>query len=76
MPVNRFHIGREPPREPEIFHGYHILSRISGVVVSVLAIGPRVCGFESGQGDGFLRAIKIRSTSSFRIGSKAGCPMS
>jgi hypothetical protein len=24
------------------------------------------CGFESGQGDGFLRAIKIRSTPSFR----------
>jgi hypothetical protein len=33
-------------------------------VVSVLAIGPKVRGFKPGQGDGFLRAIKIRSTPS------------
>jgi hypothetical protein len=31
----------------------------------VLATGPKGCGFEAGQGDGFLRAIKIRSTPSF-----------
>jgi hypothetical protein len=31
----------------------------------VLAIGPKVCGFKPGQGDGFLRAIKICSTPSF-----------
>jgi hypothetical protein len=34
-------------------------------VVSVLATGPKGCGFEPSQGDGFLRAIKIRSTPSF-----------
>jgi hypothetical protein len=27
-------------------------------VVSVLATGPKDCGFEHGQGDGFLKAIK------------------
>jgi hypothetical protein len=32
------------------------------VVVSVLATGPKVCGFEPGESVGFLRAIKIRST--------------
>jgi hypothetical protein len=41
-------------------------------MVSVLATGPKGCGFEPGQGDGFLRAIKIRSTPSSRLGSKAG----
>jgi hypothetical protein len=35
-------------------------------VVSVLATGPKSCRFKPGQGDGFLRAIKIRSTPSFR----------
>jgi hypothetical protein len=40
-------------------------SRLDGVVVSVLAAGPKGCGFEPGQGDGFLRAIKIRSTPYF-----------
>jgi hypothetical protein len=34
-------------------------------MVSVLATGPKGCGFEPGQGVGFLRAIKIRSTPSF-----------
>jgi hypothetical protein len=34
-------------------------------VFSVLATGPYGCGFEPGQGDGFLRAIKISSTHSF-----------
>jgi hypothetical protein len=33
-------------------------------VVSVLATGPKRRGFEPGQGDGFLRAIKIRNTPS------------
>jgi hypothetical protein len=28
-------------------------SRLGGVVVSVLATGPKGCGFEPGQGDGF-----------------------
>jgi hypothetical protein len=34
-------------------------------MVSVLATGPKVRGFKPGRGDGFLKAIKIRSTSSF-----------
>jgi hypothetical protein len=34
-------------------------------VVSVLATGLKGRGFEPGQCDGFLRAIKIRSTLSF-----------
>jgi hypothetical protein len=34
-------------------------------VASVLAAGTKGCGFEPGQGDGFLRAIKIYSTRSF-----------
>jgi hypothetical protein len=33
-------------------------SRLGGVVVSVLATGPKCRRFEPGQGDGFLRAIK------------------
>jgi hypothetical protein len=40
-------------------------SRLGGVVVSVLATGPKGRGFEPGQGDGFLRAIKNRSIPSF-----------
>jgi hypothetical protein len=41
------------------------LSRLGGVVVSVNAIGPEGRGFKPGRGDGFLRAIKIRSTPTF-----------
>jgi hypothetical protein len=48
------------------------MCRLGGLVVSVLATGPKGCGFEPGQGDEFLRAIKIRSISSSRMGSKAG----
>jgi hypothetical protein len=48
------------------------LGRLGGVVVSVLATAPKGCGFKPGQGDGFLKAIKIRSTPSSRMGSKAG----
>jgi hypothetical protein len=47
-------------------------SHLGSVVASVLAIGPEDFGFEPGRGDGFLRAIKIRSTPSFHMGSKAG----
>jgi hypothetical protein len=50
--------------------------RLGGVVVSGFAPGPRGCGLETGQGDGFLRAIKIRSTPSFRMGSNVGGPIS
>jgi hypothetical protein len=35
-------------------------------VVSVLAMGPKGCGFKPCPSDGFLRAIKIHSTPSFR----------
>jgi hypothetical protein len=35
-------------------------------------LDPNVAGSKPGQGDGFLRAIKIRSTPSSRMGSKAG----
>jgi hypothetical protein len=45
-------------------------------VVCVLATGPKSCGSKPNQGDGFLRAIKIRGTPSSRMGSKAGGPMS
>jgi hypothetical protein len=47
-------------------------SRLGGVVVSVLATRPKGFGFEPGQGNGFLKAIKIRSTPSSRTGVKAG----
>jgi hypothetical protein len=51
-------------------------SRLGGVVVSVLATGPKGCWFKPGQGDGFLRAIKIRSTPSFGWEIKPEGPMS
>jgi hypothetical protein len=38
---------------------------LGGVVVSALATGLKGCWFEPGQGDDFLRVIKIRSTPSF-----------
>jgi hypothetical protein len=38
----------------------YIHRRLGDVVVSVLAAGAKGRGFEPGQGDGFLRAIKIR----------------
>jgi hypothetical protein len=34
-------------------------------MVSVIATGPKGRGFKPGRDDGLLRAIKIRSTSSF-----------
>jgi hypothetical protein len=45
---------------------------LGGVVVSVLATEPKVAGSKPGQGAGFLRAIKIRSSPLSRMGSKAG----
>jgi hypothetical protein len=47
-----------------------LLSRLGGVVVSVLATEPKGRGFEPGQGDGFLRVIKILSIPSSRTGTK------
>jgi hypothetical protein len=41
-------------------------------VVSVLATEPKCCGFKTRQRWWILRAIKIRSTLSSRLGSKAG----
>jgi hypothetical protein len=38
-----------------------LLSRLGGVIVSVLAIGPKVCRFKPAWGDCILRAIKIRA---------------
>jgi hypothetical protein len=49
---------------------------LGGVVVSVLVTGPKGRGFDPGQGDGFLRAIKIRSTPSFVWEVKREGPMS
>jgi hypothetical protein len=40
-------------------------SHLGGVVVSVLATGPKGHKFEPSQGDGFLGAIKIRSKPTF-----------
>jgi hypothetical protein len=40
-------------------------SRLGGVVVSVFATGPKGHRFKLDQGNGFLRAIKIHSTTSF-----------
>jgi hypothetical protein len=34
------------------------VSRLGGVVVSVLATGPKVCGFETDQGYGFFKGDK------------------
>jgi hypothetical protein len=50
--------------------------RSAVLVVGVVATGPKVCGFEPNRSDGFLRAIRISSTRSFRIGGKVGGLMS
>jgi hypothetical protein len=43
-------------------------------VIGVLATGPKGRGFKSGGEDGFLRAIKLRSTSSSRWDVKPEIP--
>jgi hypothetical protein len=43
-------------------------------VFSMLATEPKGCGFEPGQCDGFLRAIKIRSTPFFGWEAKPEVP--
>jgi hypothetical protein len=45
---------------------YLLGCRIGGAVVGVLATEPEGRRLEPSQGDGFLGAIKIRSTPSFR----------
>jgi hypothetical protein len=47
---------------------------LGGLLVIVLAIGPKVCAFKPGRGDGFLRAIEIRSTTSFGEEVKLSAP--
>jgi hypothetical protein len=42
-----------------------LFSRLGSVVVSVIATEPKGRAFKNGRSDGFLRAIKIRSTPSF-----------
>jgi hypothetical protein len=49
-------------------------SHLSGVVFGVLATGPKGRGFKPSRGDGFLRAIKICSTPSFRCEVKPDVP--
>jgi hypothetical protein len=46
--------------------GSFVMVDLGGLVASVLAIEPKVFGFRRDRGDGFLRSIKIRSTTSFR----------
>jgi hypothetical protein len=53
-----------------------MLSSLGGVVVSVLATGPKGHGFKPGRGDGFLMAIKNPQHTFLRIESEAGGPMS
>jgi hypothetical protein len=47
---------------------------VGGVMVSVLTTGPKGRVFKPGRGDGFLRAIKIRSTPSFGWEAKPETP--
>jgi hypothetical protein len=49
--------------------------RLGSIIVSVLAIGPKVRGFKPAEATEFLRAIKIRSTPSFggEVKPKAPC---
>jgi hypothetical protein len=42
-----------------------LLSHLGGVMVSVLANGPKVHGFKPGRGDGFFKCDRISSTPSF-----------
>jgi hypothetical protein len=54
--------------------GVHQQGHLGGAVVSALATGLKVCGFEAGQCYGFLRVIKIRSTPSFEWEVKPEVP--
>jgi hypothetical protein len=38
---------------------------LGDIIVIVLDVGPKVCGFTPGRGQWILRAIKIRNTTSF-----------
>jgi hypothetical protein len=51
-----------------------LVSRFGGVMVTVLVTETKVRAFRPGRGDGFLRAIKIRSTLSFGEAIKPEAP--
>jgi hypothetical protein len=51
------------------------MSRLGGVVVSVLAIGPNGRGFKPGRGDGFLKGNKNPQHTFLGMESKAGGPI-
>jgi hypothetical protein len=53
---------------------WDLLKRFDGVVVNVPAAGPKGHGFKPSQVDGFLRAIKVCSTPSFRWEVKLEAP--
>jgi hypothetical protein len=53
------------PKKRPVDTSSNKFSRLGGVVFSVLATGPKGRGFKPSRGDGFLRAIKNRSTPSF-----------
>jgi hypothetical protein len=61
-------------KEPSITAYNVVFSSLAGAVVTVPATGPKGRGFEPGQGDGFLRVIKIHSTPSFRWEVKPEVP--
>jgi hypothetical protein len=50
---------------PRLFSVRLKLVTLGGLAVSVFAIGPKTREFKFGQGRWILRAIKIRSTTSF-----------
>jgi hypothetical protein len=51
-------------------------SRLGGVVVSVLATGPKGRVFKLSRGDGFFKGDENPQHTFLRMGSKAGGPMS
>jgi hypothetical protein len=54
---------------------YMSVSRLGGVVVSVLAAGPKGHGFKRSHGNGFLMATKIHNTPSigWEVKTEAPC---
>jgi hypothetical protein len=62
---NRRYSGQISPVWGNTSSVVQMICSLGGAVVSVLATGPNGRWFEPGQGEGFLRAIKIRMTSSF-----------
>jgi hypothetical protein len=73
--VTKYTLSSEALFTNQHFQNSAEVSRLGGVVVSVLAIKPQDRGFKPGRGDGFLRAIKIRSTHFFgwKVKPEASC---